>query len=180
MHDSTELAKRLGQKLLAQNKTVTTVESCTGGGIASAITDIEGSSQWFQQGFVTYSNEAKQAAVKVSAKTLKDYGAVSKQTVEEMAVGALGIANADIAISVSGIAGPGGGTPSKPVGLVWFGIAHRIPKPMKVSDRNKNFYCQHEKINVTGFKRNFDGDRHMVRNQAVITALEKLIESLVN
>ena len=116
-----ELSAKLGEALVPLGWTVTTVESCTGGGIASAITDIAGSSGWFEQGVVTYSNEAKQSLVKVSLKTLQDQGAVSEQTVREMLTGAVSLSAADVAIAVSGIAGPGGGTEDKPVGTVWIG-----------------------------------------------------------
>lgn len=99
-------------------------ESCTGGMIAVALTDIAGSSDVFDRGFVTYSNEAKQQMLGVSAQTLLDHGAVSAETAAEMASGALVNSNADIAVSVTGVAGPGGGSEEKPVGLVWFGLGN--------------------------------------------------------
>lgn len=176
MNNNVELAKALGDVLCKQGKTVTTAESCTGGGIAQTITEVGGASQWFTHGFVTYSNEAKQQLLEVSANTLEEFGAVSEQTVKEMAVGALSKANADIAVSVSGIAGPTGGSVDKPVGLVWFGIAQSTDEEVeRKGDKN-----QHARIDVMSFKCNFTGDRSAVREQAVAVALEKLIQCLVN
>ena len=118
-----QLSEKVGRALQAQGATVTTAESCTGGWIAKAITDIAGSSAWFERGFVTYSNEAKSQMIGVSEATLRDNGAVSEPVVVEMAIGALRAARADYAISVSGVAGPDGGSDEKPVGTVWFGVA---------------------------------------------------------
>ena len=117
-----QLSEKVGRALKARGATVTTAESCTGGWIAKAITDIAGSSAWFERGFVTYSNEAKSQMIGVSEATLRDNGAVSEPVVVEMAIGALRAARADYAISVSGIAGPDGGTDEKPVGLVYVGV----------------------------------------------------------
>ena len=117
-----QLSHLLGQKLLAKNWTISCAESCTGGGIGYAITAISGSSTWFKQGIISYSNEAKQQLLGVSAQTLDNFGAVSLETVKEMAQGAAKIAQAQVAISVSGIAGPDGGTKQKPVGTVCFGF----------------------------------------------------------
>ena len=114
-----ELAAELGQLLLERALLITTAESCTGGLIAGAITDIAGSSAWFEQGLVTYSNIAKQALLGVDETILASHGAVSKACVLAMANGALRKSGADIAVSVSGIAGPGGATEGKPVGTVW-------------------------------------------------------------
>ncbi|MDT0593635.1 CinA family protein [Glaciecola petra] len=153
------LSQTLGDLLLAQQASVATVESCTGGGLAYAITEISGSSQWFNQSWVTYANEAKTSMVHVSEDILAQFGAVSKETVEQMALGGQAIANANYCIAVSGIAGPGGGSKDKPVGLVWFAIA--LPNE-----------------SVLSFSRRFSGDRSLVREQAIFLGLEKLIECL--
>mgnify|MGYP003650610750 CR=1 FL=1 len=154
-HDIEQLAQLLGQKLLAKNWTISCAESCTGGGIGYAITSISGSSTWFNRGFITYSNEAKQQLLGVSAQTLANDGAVSAQTVEEMAQGAAHAANAQVAISVSGIAGPDGGSVEKPVGTVWFG-----------------FYIDGQTYKLMQL---FKGDRQQVRMKAVEFALSKVL-----
>jgi nicotinamide-nucleotide amidase len=109
----------------ARGLKVATAESCTGGLVAGALTEIAGSSDVVDRGFVTYSNEAKQQMLGVASETLRDYGAVSRQTAEEMARGAIAHSNAEIAVAVTGIAGPGGGSADKPVGLVHFAAASR-------------------------------------------------------
>jgi nicotinamide-nucleotide amidase len=114
------LSQELGEILLAKGWVVATTESCTGGGVAAAITMVPGSSAWFEYGFVTYANAAKQTLLGVQNRTLMEYGAVSEAVVREMVRGALRVAGADIAVAVSGIAGPGGGSSEKPVGSVWF------------------------------------------------------------
>src|ERR1700724_3929971 len=114
-----EVAERVGQKLRAAGRRRATAESCTGGWVAKALTDVPGSSQWFECGFVTYSNAAKMRDLKVAGVTLQNFGAVSEQTVREMAEGALRVSGATVALAVSGIAGPDGGTPGKTVGTVW-------------------------------------------------------------
>ena len=123
--DIVEAAKRLLEICKRKHLTVATVESCTGGLVAGAITEIPGSSSILDRGFVTYSNQAKQDMVGVSAATLKAHGAVSRQTAEEMVRGALAHAPVDLAVSITGIAGPDGGSAEKPVGLVHFGAASR-------------------------------------------------------
>lgn len=150
-----QLSERVGQALNARGATVTTAESCTGGWVAKVITDIAGSSAWFERGFVTYSNEAKSQMIGVKAETLAAHGAVSEPVVVEMAIGALKAARADYAISVSGIAGPDGGSESKPVGTVWFGFAS---------------------VSGQGITRRecFNGDREAVRRQATAYALQTL------
>ncbi|WP_086983104.1 nicotinamide-nucleotide amidase [Vibrio aphrogenes] len=115
------LSKRVGIKLKQQSQILVTAESCTGGGIASAITDAAGCSAWFDRAFVTYSNEAKMEMLDVKAETLEEFGAVSEQTVNEMVLGALQFSRGSYAVAVSGIAGPSGGTEEKPVGTVCFG-----------------------------------------------------------
>ena len=119
----TDLASTVVSELVKQKKSVSTAESCTGGLIAKRITDISGSSEIFGYGAVTYSNEAKMKLLSVSSETLKAYGAVSEQTAMEMAKGVRALSGADVGVSATGIAGPGGGTPEKPVGLVYLGIA---------------------------------------------------------
>ena len=153
----TELAAALGARLLAQELTVTAAESCTAGGIAEAITRIPGSSRWFEVGFVTYSNLAKSRLLGVEEGLLASVGAVSEGVVAQMANGALLESQADIAVAVSGIAGPDGGTADKPVGTVWFAWAR--------DDGALKTHCEH-----------FTGDRLAVRQQSVVTALEGLIK----
>lgn len=152
-----EIVEQLGQKLKQKKLMIVTAESCTGGGIAQAITDIAGSSAWFDRGFVTYSNESKVQMLQVKQSTLNEYGAVSEQVAEEMAIGALANSNADIAISVTGIAGPSGGSENKPVGTVY--IVWRLKDGQVVSERH-----------------DFLGDRDDVRQQAVELALNKCLE----
>jgi nicotinamide-nucleotide amidase len=159
MHTLEELAGRAGNLLLEQSRILVTAESCTGGWVAKCITDIAGSSAWFDRGFVTYSNRAKQDMLDVAAATLEVHGAVSAATVSEMVRGALAHSRADVAVAVSGIAGPGGGAPDKPVGTVWF--AWLVPGGAPRVDR-----------------RQFDGDREAVRRQAVARALEGLVDVL--
>ncbi|MEZ3500549.1 nicotinamide-nucleotide amidase [Pantoea sp. KPR_PJ] len=149
------LSMTIGNHLKAAKATVTCAESCTGGWIAKVFTDISGSSAWFERGFVTYSNEAKQELVGVSADSLAQYGAVSEAVVREMAQGAQRAARADYAVSVSGIAGPDGGSTDKPVGTVWFGFVG--PDGVTMAKR------QH-----------FQGDREAVRRQSVAFALQTL------
>lgn len=145
------LAARLGKILAGRHLSITTVESCTGGGIACAITAVPGSSGWFRQGFVTYCNEAKHTLVGVETEVLENFGAVSRETVRQMAGGGLRAACADVSVAVSGIAGPDGGTPEKPVGTVWIACA---TKDQHVEE------CFH-----------FFGDRNQVRKETVRQAL---------
>lgn len=149
------LSERIGQALKGRGATVTTAESCTGGWVAKVITDIAGSSAWFERGFVTYSNEAKSQMIGVKPATLEQHGAVSEPVVVEMAIGAIKAARADYAISISGIAGPDGGTASKPVGTVWFGFASAAGEGITRCE------C-------------FSGDRENVRRQATAYALQTL------
>jgi nicotinamide-nucleotide amidase len=153
------LAGRLGERLLAAGRMAATAESCTGGWIAKTLTDIAGSSAWFDRGFVTYTNAAKQDLLGVRADTLATQGAVSEATVREMVAGALARSRADVAVAVSGIAGPGGGSPEKPVGTVWLAFGARGGPA-----RAERF--------------RFDGDREAVRRQAVARALQGLDELL--
>jgi len=150
-----QLSKKVGESLKRHGATVTAAESCTGGWIAKAITDIAGSSAWFERGFVTYSNEAKAQMIGVDPAVLEQHGAVSEPVVIQMAQGALAAAHATFAVSVSGIAGPDGGSEQKPVGTVWFGFA------------------SHEGDVITRHEC-FKGDRDAVRRQATVYALKTL------
>lgn len=122
-HSIDHLSIELGKVLTAREWKLTTAESCTGGGVAYALTMIPGSSSWFERGFVTYSNLSKEEMLGVRLSTLQQYGAVSEQTVREMAEGALEHSQGQISVAITGIAGPDGGSPDKPVGTVWFGWA---------------------------------------------------------
>jgi nicotinamide-nucleotide amidase len=143
MSDAAVLAEDFLKACKAAGVMAATAESCTGGMIAAAITDIAGSSSVLDRGFVTYSNEAKMEMLGVSAETLQTHGAVSEETALQMAAGALARSRAGIALAVTGIAGPGGGTAQKPVGLVWFGVAvaGRAPVAQKriFEDRGRAF-----------------------------------------
>jgi nicotinamide-nucleotide amidase len=152
-------AERLGRKLLAGGRFVVTAESCTGGWIAKALTDVAGSSQWFREGFVTYSNEAKRRALGVTRSALASAGAVSEVVVREMALGALHRSRAQIAVAVSGIAGPGGAVPGKPVGTVW--ICWSVRRGRGVRSRTAIHH--------------FRGDRESVRRKTVAAALRGLL-----
>ena len=150
-----QLSEQVGLALKARGATVTTAESCTGGWVAKAITDIAGSSAWFERGFVTYSNEAKAQMIGVREETLAQHGAVSEPVVVEMAIGALKAARAHFAVSISGIAGPDGGSKEKPVGTVWFAFASASGEGITRRE------C-------------FSGDRDAVRRQATAYALQPL------
>lgn len=152
-----ELVERLAGRLTARGEMLATAESCTGGSVAAACTGLAGSSAWFERGFVTYSNQSKQDMLGVPAATIERYGAVSEQTVTAMVEGALNRSRADWALAISGIAGPGGATPDKPVGTVW--IAWGGPGGWRQTRRFQ-----------------FAGDRNAVREQAVETALGMLSE----
>jgi nicotinamide-nucleotide amidase len=151
------LAQQLGETLRARHLMLVTAESCTGGWIAKTVTDIAGSSEWFECGLAAYSYEAKQALLGVRPRTLEENGAVSRETVLEMVSGALVHSGGSIAVAVTGIAGPGGGTEGKPVGTVWIGWKRR------------GGYARAEAFH-------FDGDREAVRRQTVAAALRGLIQ----
>jgi len=153
------LVGALAERLQARSEWLTCAESCTGGWVAKVCTDLPGSSGWFERGFVTYSNAAKQDLLGVSADTLATHGAVSEATVREMAAGALAHSAAHWSLAVSGIAGPGGGSADKPVGTVWMAWAG--------PDGWQHAHCHH-----------FDGDREAVRRQAVEAVLQGLLERL--
>ncbi len=152
------LSLKLGHLLESKRGWLATAESCTGGLLAGAITSVAGSSRWFDQGWVTYSNEAKHMQLGVTHACLKEFGAVSEQTAREMAAGVLAMApRATLALTTTGIAGPAGGTPDKPVGLVWFGFAQRTPEGLVVHAQSQNF----------------TGDRLAVRQASVIYSLNQ-------
>ena len=153
------LAAQVGAALKAHGMMLATAESCTGGGVACAVTEIAGSSAWFDRGFVTYSNQAKVDMLGVSPDTLARFGAVSEATVHEMVAGALRNSQAQIALAVSGIAGPGGGTVEKPVGTVWF--AWGIKEGVSVA-----------RLLLLA------GNRAEIRTQAVHIALQGIVELL--
>jgi len=155
------LARTLGESLAGKGWMFCCAESCTGGLLAAAMTEIPGSSQWFDRGIVTYSNDAKQDLLNVHAETLERFGAVSEETAMEMAAGALaGAARSDFAVSTTGIAGPDGATPGKPVGMVCFGFATRSG----------------EGVVTRAETRVFPGDRQAVRTAAVAFALSRALE----
>ncbi|MBB3104467.1 CinA family protein [Azomonas macrocytogenes] len=156
MDNLTRLAEQLGQSLVARSAKVSTAESCTGGGIAEAITRIAGSSAWFEAGYVTYSNEQKTRQLGVPAMLFEQVGAVSREVVEAMVCGAQRNNGAHFVVAVSGIAGPGGGSPEKPVGTVWLGWA---------AGNALYARCYH-----------FSGDRLAIRMQAVEAGLSGLLE----
>ncbi len=152
------LAESLGARLLSENLFVTTAESCSGGGLSHAITDVPGSSQWFEAGFVTYSNQMKEKILGVDSTLLSAHGAVSEPVVEAMLSGALRVSGAHIGSAISGIAGPNGGSEAKPVGTVCFAVG-----------RPGGFET---------FTEIFEGDRQAVREQSVLCALERMLDIL--
>ena len=153
------LASQLGQQLLLRRWRVATAESCTGGGVAAAITSVPGSSAWFEYGLVTYANAAKVKLLGVDPGVLQAQGAVSEAVVCQMVQGALGLSGADLAVAISGIAGPDGGTTTKPVGTVWF--AWGAANGWLVSQRA-----------------HFTGERQAIQHQAVAEAIRGLLRYL--
>ena len=151
-----ELAATVGAALSARNWRLATAESCTGGLVSAAITAVAGSSEWFDRGFVTYSNAAKSELLDVSPGVIARVGAVSAETARAMAQGAMEHSAADIAVAITGIAGPGGGSPAKPVGTIWFGLAWREPGGLHTATRHALFF----------------GDRADIRLQAARLALQ--------
>lgn len=154
-----DLVEHLSILLVEKNWKIALAESCTGGLLAAAITHRPGSSRVLERGYVTYSNDAKMECLGVSAKTLEKHGAVSNQTAEEMAIGALNNSKADLAISITGIAGPDGGTEDKPIGLVYFGYALKGGSSGSL----------HE---------NYRGTREQIRSKAAATAMKSMIAIL--
>lgn len=154
-----DLSERLGSALKSLGWMLATAESCTAGGLAAAVTLTPGSSQWFERGFITYSNLSKIEMLGISPEILKNYGAVSEVTAEAMVLGALAHSHANIVLSVTGIAGPDGGAPSKPVGTVWFGMG-----------------CREGRIEAR--RRYFAGSREEIRHASVEYSLRWLLSSL--
>ncbi len=157
-----ELAKQLGVVAKARAIKIATAESCTGGLISGAITEVAGSSAWFERGFVTYTPEAKMEVLDVRQETLNNYGVVSEETAREMALGAINHSKATLAVSVTGVAGPTGGTEKTPVGTVCFGFAFKTEKATCTESATQ---C-------------FDGNRREVREATVAFALKTLIALL--
>src|SRR5258708_21601254 len=154
-----KLAKRVGQLLKRSRQTLVTAESCTGGWAAQAVTSVGGSSEWFERGFVTYSNDSKRELLGVAEETLRKCGAVSEETARGMAVGALGRSKGTLALAITSVAGPTGGSKEKPGGTVCFAWARKGAAAHSGTKRLK-------------------GDRESVRRQSVIRALEGVIELL--
>jgi nicotinamide-nucleotide amidase len=153
----TALATAVGARLKARGLKLAAAESCTGGWVAQAVTSISGSSEWFERGFVTYSNDAKRDMLGVRAATLERHGAVSEETAREMAAGALAASRAHVAVAITGVAGPTGGTPGKPVGMVCLAWAVRGGA-------------------VESTTRRFGGDREAVRRESVVLGLQGVID----
>lgn len=151
------LAVTLGQILLTQARTLSVAESCTGGGLCSAITDVPGCSAWFNRGFITYSNDAKEELLFVPRQTLLSHGAVSEETACAMAEGALLISKTHFSISITGIAGPGGGSTEKPIGTVWIACTG-----INLDTRAKHYL--------------FEGNRQSIRHQTIFAALQHIIK----
>lgn len=154
-----QLAARAGAAVHAAGRRLATAESCTAGWIAKALTDVPGSSQWFECGYVTYSDAAKMRDLGVARRTLEEFGAVSEQTAHEMALGALEVPAVSVAVAVTGIAGPDGGTAEKPVGTVWFCAAAK-------GSRSNELITERQL---------FAGDRHTVRSRSVQHALSLVL-----
>jgi nicotinamide-nucleotide amidase len=154
-----DLAIELGQALAVTGLSLVTAESCTGGLVATRVTDVAGCSDWFDRAFITYTNLAKQEMLGVSEACIDEHGAVSEETVRQMATGALAASRAQVAIAISGVAGPSGGSEDKPVGTVWFAWAYGDDS--LVSERQL-----------------FGGDRKNIRQQAAAYAMRRVIERL--
>jgi len=150
------LAREVAQGMLEAGRRIVTAESCTGGWLAKCLTDVAGSSQWFERGYVTYSNAAKEQALGVAPEVLTTFGAVSRPAAEQMAAGALHASGAALAVAITGIAGPGGGSADKPVGLVWIALA------MRRGDGG---------VQGRADEHHFGGDRDAIRRASVAAAL---------
>ena len=154
MKQISKQCQSLGKLLTQQKMKLAVAESCTGGWLSSCIIDVPGSSNWFDRGFITYSNDSKVEQLSVNTQDLATYGAVSEEVAQQMAQGVIQHSHADYSIAITGIAGPSGGTRTKPVGTVWFGWANK---------NTQYSQCCH-----------FFGNRELIRHQAVITALKYL------
>lgn len=155
--DLVSLVTQLAERLSARRRWLVTAESCTGGGLSEALTAVPGSSAWFERGYIAYSNTAKREMLQVKAATLARFGAVSEQTAIAMAAGALAHSHADVAVAITGVAGPSGGTAEKPVGTVCFAWMNKGEEAQAAT-------------------RLFPGDRQAVRRQAIVFALQGLLE----
>jgi nicotinamide-nucleotide amidase len=160
-----EIASAVAQTLINRGWKIALAESCTGGLVCAKLTDLAGSSDWLERGYVTYSNAAKSECLNVPAETIESFGAVSEQVAKAMAEGALRNANVNAAISITGIAGPTGGSPEKPVGTVCFGWAVKE----NIGD---------DLVNTVTLTKHFNGDRQIVREQARDFALSQFLELL--
>jgi nicotinamide-nucleotide amidase len=160
-----ELARAVALALIGRGWTIALAESCTGGLVCATLTDLAGSSDWLERGYITYSNAAKSECLDVPMETLESFGAVSEPVAKAMAEGALSNANVNAAISITGIAGPTGGSPEKPVGTVCFGWAIK-----------EN--VEHDVMNTVTLTKHFNGDRQVVREQARDFALSQFLELL--
>ena len=160
-----EIARAVAKTLMNRGWKIALAESCTGGLVCATLTDLAGSSDWFERGYITYSNAAKSECLDVPTETIQSFGAVSEQVAKAMAEGALRNANVNAAIAITGIAGPTGGSPEKPVGTVCFGWAVKET-------------TGHDVVNTATVTRHFNGDRQIVREQARDLALSHFLELL--
>jgi nicotinamide-nucleotide amidase len=158
----TPLIQQLAQSLLAKGFKIALAESCTGGLLAAQLTSLAGSSDWFERGFVTYSNQAKEESIGVSKELIEQYGAVSEEVAKAMAEGTLNHSLAQVSVAITGIAGPGGGSANKPVGMVCFAWGMRVADQIQTRSQTKQF----------------SGDRQSIREQACVYAIEPLLAQL--
>ena len=158
----TSLTQQLAQTLLAKGFKIALAESCTGGLLAAQLTSLAGSSDWFERGFITYSNQAKEESIGVPKEVIEQYGAVSEEVAKAMAEGVLNHSLAQISAAITGIAGPGGGSANKPVGMVCFAWGIQVDDQIQTRSQTKQF----------------SGDRQSIREQACVYAIESLLEQL--
>lgn len=158
----TLLTQQLAQTLLAKGFKIALAESCTGGLLAAQLTSLAGSSDWFERGFVTYSNQAKEESISVPKELIERYGAVSEEVAKAMAEGVLKNSLAQVSVAITGIAGPGGGSANKPVGMVCFAWGMRVADQIQTRSQTKRF----------------SGDRQSIREQACVYAIESLLTQL--